>query len=126
MLLWEPFVQKLCFVAIAIITFCTRCAQYLYNKLTRLSVRATTSLAEDMLLFCFIYINFDKAAIFLFLFQYLEVRGVKVKKRHARHLTFLIQGVPGGKDNILGGHCIGHSKQKTLYEHVSYSLRFPR
>jgi hypothetical protein len=33
-----------------------------------------------------------------------------------------IQGVPGGKDNILGGH----SKQKTLYEHVSYSERFPR
>jgi hypothetical protein len=35
-------------------------------------------------------------------------------------------GVPGGKDNILGGHSIGHSKQKTLYEHVSYSERFPR
>jgi hypothetical protein len=33
-----------------------------------------------------------------------------------------IQGVPGGKVNILGGH----SKQKTLYEHVSYSERFPR
>jgi hypothetical protein len=37
-----------------------------------------------------------------------------------------IQGVPGGKDNILGGDIIGHSKQKTLYEHVSYSERFPR
>jgi hypothetical protein len=37
-----------------------------------------------------------------------------------------IQGVPGGKDNILRGHSIGHSKQKTLYEHVSYSERFPR
>jgi hypothetical protein len=36
----------------------------------------------------------------------------------------LIQGVPGGKDNILGGHSIGHSKQKTLFEHVSYSERF--
>jgi hypothetical protein len=35
-------------------------------------------------------------------------------------------GVPGGKVNILGGHSIGHSKQKTLYEHVSYSERFPR
>jgi hypothetical protein len=32
----------------------------------------------------------------------------------------------GGKLNILGGHSIGHSKQKTLYEHVSYSKRFPR
>jgi hypothetical protein len=40
--------------------------------------------------------------------------------------TFLIQGVPGGKVNILGVHSIGHSKQKTLYEHVSYSERFPR
>jgi hypothetical protein len=37
-----------------------------------------------------------------------------------------MQGVPGGKDNILGGHSIGHSKQKTLYEHVSNSERFPR
>jgi hypothetical protein len=37
-----------------------------------------------------------------------------------------IQSVPGGKDNILGGHSIGHSKQKTLYEHVSYSERFTR
>ena len=37
-----------------------------------------------------------------------------------------IQGVPGGKVNILGGYSIGHSKQKTLYEHVSYSERFPR
>ena len=34
--------------------------------------------------------------------------------------------VPGGKVNILGGHSIGHSKQKTLYEHVSCSERFPR
>jgi hypothetical protein len=37
-----------------------------------------------------------------------------------------IQNVPGGKVNILGGISIGHSKQKTLYEHVSYSERFPR
>jgi len=37
-----------------------------------------------------------------------------------------IQGVPGGKVNILGGHNIGYSKQKCLYEHVSYSERFPR
>jgi hypothetical protein len=40
--------------------------------------------------------------------------------------VYCIQGVAGGKDNILGGHRIGHSKQKTLYEHVSYSERFPR
>jgi len=37
-----------------------------------------------------------------------------------------IQGVSGGKVSILGGHSIGHSKQKYLYEHVSYSERFPR
>jgi hypothetical protein len=45
---------------------------------------------------------------------------VAVKHKH------YIQGVPGGKDNILGGHSIDHSKQKALYEHVSYSERFPR
>jgi hypothetical protein len=37
-----------------------------------------------------------------------------------------IQDVPGGKVNILGGHSIGHSKKKSLYEHVSYTERFPR
>jgi hypothetical protein len=37
-----------------------------------------------------------------------------------------IQGVPGGKMNILGGKSIGDSKQKTVFEHVSYSERFPR
>jgi len=37
-----------------------------------------------------------------------------------------IQGVTGGKVNILGGYSIGHSTQKPLYEHVSYSERFPR
>jgi hypothetical protein len=42
------------------------------------------------------------------------------------YIHIYIQGVPGGKVNILGGHSIGHSKQKTWYEHVSYSERFPR
>jgi hypothetical protein len=38
-----------------------------------------------------------------------------------------IQSVPGGKVNILGGHSIGHSKQKKIvYVHVSYSERLPR
>jgi len=37
-----------------------------------------------------------------------------------------IQGVPKGKVNILGRQSIGHSKQKYLYEHVSYTERFPR
>ena len=36
------------------------------------------------------------------------------------------QVVPGGEVNTLGGHSIGYSKQKCLYEHVSYSERFPR
>jgi hypothetical protein len=36
-----------------------------------------------------------------------------------------IQSVPGGKINVLGGHSIGHSKQKIVYEHVSYPERFP-
>jgi hypothetical protein len=42
------------------------------------------------------------------------------------HIYIYIQGVLGGKVNIMGGRSIGHSKQKTLYEHVSYSERFPR
>jgi hypothetical protein len=32
----------------------------------------------------------------------------------------------GQKVNMLGGHSIGHSKQKSVYVHVSYSERFPR
>jgi hypothetical protein len=42
------------------------------------------------------------------------------------HSHTYIQSVPGGKVNIRGGHSIGHSKQKCLYEYVSYSERFPR
>ena len=33
-------------------------------------------------------------------------------------------GVPKGKVNILEGHSIGLSKEKYLYEHVSYCERF--
>ena len=46
--------------------------------------------------------------------------------RRIKSRNIIIQGVPGGKVNILGGHSIGHSKQKCLYEHVPYSERFPR
>jgi hypothetical protein len=38
----------------------------------------------------------------------------------------LVYSVPGGKVNILAGHGIRHSKQKSVYVHVSYSERFPR
>jgi hypothetical protein len=38
----------------------------------------------------------------------------------------LLQGVPGGKVSILVGHSICHSKQKSVYVHMSYSERFPR
>jgi hypothetical protein len=42
-------------------------------------------------------------------------------------MMMYIQGVPGGKVNILGGHGIGHSRQKkNVYVHASYSERFPR
>jgi hypothetical protein len=37
-----------------------------------------------------------------------------------------ISDFPGGKVNILGGHSIGHSKQKYVYVHVSYTEWFPR
>ena len=53
--------------------------------------------------------------------------GMSGHQSNTKFLTDVgIQGVPGGKVNILGGHSIGHSKQKTLYEHVSYSEWFPR
>jgi hypothetical protein len=41
-------------------------------------------------------------------------------------VVWLGRPVAGGKVNILGGHSIGHSKQKTLRERVSYSERFLR
>ena len=37
-----------------------------------------------------------------------------------------IQGVPGGNVNVLEGHSISHSKQKSVYVHVSYSKWFLR
>jgi hypothetical protein len=45
------------------------------------------------------------------------------------HIGLLIQymqDVPGGKDHILGSHNISHSKQKSVYIHVSYSEWFLR
>jgi hypothetical protein len=41
-------------------------------------------------------------------------------------ITTAIQGVPGGKVSILGGHSIGHSKQKCVHANVSYSERLLR
>ena len=44
------------------------------------------------------------------------------------HISILydhhIQGVPGGNVSILGSHSIGHSKQKNVHVHVSYSQRY--
>jgi hypothetical protein len=40
------------------------------------------------------------------------------------YVTQTLQGIPTGEVNILGGHSIGHSREKTLYEHMSYSERF--
>jgi len=39
--------------------------------------------------------------------------------------SVFLQGVPGGNVIILGGHSIGHCKQK-MYMYVSYSEQFPR
>jgi hypothetical protein len=41
-------------------------------------------------------------------------------------VIFYIQSVPGGKVNILGGHSIGYSKQKSVYVHMSYPEWFSR
>jgi hypothetical protein len=37
-----------------------------------------------------------------------------------------MQYIPRGKVNILGGHSIGHSKQKDVNVQVPYPERFPR
>jgi hypothetical protein len=50
----------------------------------------------------------------------LYVRGLW----HSYYLN--IRTVPGEVVNILGGHSISHSKQKSVYVHVSYSEQFPR
>jgi len=47
-------------------------------------------------------------------------------RQHYDRIKSHVKVVPGGKVSILGGHSIGHSKHKYLYEHVSYSERFPR
>ena len=39
------------------------------------------------------------------------------------HALVHYTGCPKKKVNFLGGHSIGHSKQKSLYEHVCYSKR---
>jgi hypothetical protein len=38
-------------------------------------------------------------------------------------LTVGYTSVPGGKVNILGGHSISHSKQKSVCVHLSHSER---
>jgi hypothetical protein len=63
--------------------------------------------------------NISVRAVLIFVTQ-------SVSRSTGTVLYTYIQGVPGGKVNILGGHIVGHSKQKTLYEHVSYSEQFPR
>jgi hypothetical protein len=70
--------------------------------------------------------TFQKHAYPCYVFDFKILYLYNVITRLCRQQASNIQGVPGGKDNILGGHSIGHSKQNTLYEHVSYSERFPR
>jgi hypothetical protein len=44
----------------------------------------------------------------------------------AMYIYIYIQGVPGERVNILGGHNTGDSKQKYMYLYVFFSKRFPR
>ena len=58
--------------------------------------------------------------------EYMQIRGFFVLGvKHKNKSNHLYTGVPGGMVNILGGHSIGHSKQKKCI-HVSYSERFLR
>jgi len=67
-----------------------------------------------------------EALIFQTLFHWLKSTNVDHLQIEMFSVISHIQVVPGGKVNILGGHSISHSKQKSLNEHVSYSERFLR
>jgi hypothetical protein len=43
-----------------------------------------------------------------------------------KYFLLYIQYVPREEVNILGDYRIGHSKQKSVYGHVSYCERLPR
>jgi hypothetical protein len=64
------------------------------------------------------HMKISETALFQLLFQLTFLYGYQ--------FILIIQGVPGGKVSILGGHSIGHSKQTNVYVHVSYSERLPR
>jgi hypothetical protein len=75
-----------------------------------------------MILHCsyyFVYIHFYWCDIF-------HCYKLVMYKDYVFLINSTIQDVPGGKVNIQGGHSIGHSKQTSLYVHVTYSKRFPR
>jgi hypothetical protein len=57
-----------------------------------------------------------------FCLQELPLITHRMPKAHAMEMY----AFPGGKVNILGGHSIGHSKQKSVYVHMPCSERFPR
>jgi hypothetical protein len=64
--------------------------------------------------------------IYLFISKVLYVAIFSWAETKKTCMVHYIQGVPGGKVNILGGHSVGHSKQKSVYVHVSYPEWFPR
>jgi hypothetical protein len=51
----------------------------------------------------------------ILIYQHKQIYFIKLLCRRNQvkcGMKFIIQGVSGGKVNILGGHSIGHSKQK--------------
>jgi hypothetical protein len=46
--------------------------------------------------------------------------------KRLKRVCVYIQDVQRGKASIMVGHSIVHSKQKSIYVHVSYSEPFPR
>jgi hypothetical protein len=60
--------------------------------------------------------------------QYVPPESEKpFKYQEIYHLGYdTTQSVPGGKINTLGGHSIGHYKQKSVHVYMSYSERVPR
>jgi hypothetical protein len=63
--------------------------------------------------------------------EHLKLHGVGAVTWQIKELLDFLghggrQDVSGGKVNILGRQSVGHSKQKSIYVHLSSSEQFPR
>jgi hypothetical protein len=114
---WSAIVNKwMLHVRIGTPALCSECSEFRYRFLHWLllteNCRRFLNLSSPIPLE---YLKLNHAASSHILPKYLLIQ------------TFdIIQSVPGGKANILEGHSIGHSKQKSVYVPMSYYEKFLR